>query len=145
MTSVYIAAPLALAPLAQRFASQATALGLDVVSTWHGQVAPLVEQGEPVADPRSEVERRGIADACLDELSEADMLVAFTTAAAGSTIGEIGCALGQGKPVVWVQLDGRRLILDSHTGVTRLDAGGVPEDDARACALEVLDGLRRDA
>lgn len=145
LLSVYVAAPLGLAPLAERFAVQVRGLGLAVVSNWHGMVAPLVEQGEAVADPRAGVERESIANACLDEVSEADVLVAFTTAAAGSTLVEIGAALGQGKPVLWVQRDGKRWVMDSHTDVTRLVANSAVEGDAIAAALEVLDGMRREA
>lgn len=89
------------------------ARGVEVTSSWL-RVSPAED---------SDDERRRAADLDLADVARADILVAWTRDASAQprfTFGEIGAALAQQKPVLWVGADRGEPMLFWATGVVRL-------------------------
>lgn len=93
---IYVAAPLGDVLLARHVAHQLTMRGHQVVSSWHAKVAP----GQ--TDPLTHDERANVASECLQELADADWVVAVLngTAQPRGTLFELGYAHGRKKGIV---------------------------------------------
>ena len=101
--SVYVAAALPQKAHASRFARQLEAAGVLVTSTWHETDAtPQIEAAMP------DEQRAEVAERCLQEVDAADTFVWLHGGASGriGAIVEYGYALGRGKDVYLVPLDG---------------------------------------
>lgn len=114
-STVYVAAPLAMAALANRVAVALANAGHEVCSHWHN--------GGVVKESRDPVERHAALMDNIADMSEALAVVALTHIDnPRATYGEIGWALASGKSVIWVQGtegDGSNLF-DAHPLVERL-------------------------
>jgi nucleoside 2-deoxyribosyltransferase len=112
---LYVAAPLAQAPMAQAMALDLYRLARHVsVSTWH------VDLPEHATDPQDVHVRQRILAANLQDLDMADAVVALMhTGTPRATIGEIAWALSEGKHVVWCSGPGGigRNLWDAHRNV----------------------------
>ena len=127
--NVYVAASLSSFRDAQQLASDLTARGFNVVSTWHGLVTADSHDSKV-----SELERRNIAVREMSEVYGADVVSALLDV--GNPRGayvEVGLALGFGLPIVWRQKDGvGRTIFDGLSDVHRVQTS---EEVIRALEL----------
>lgn len=121
--SVYIAAPRALAPRAQRLAEKFREAGFSVVSKWHSH-------GEPIVDSTRASDRTSALYDNTIDLHMADYIVALMDEGEPkATYCEIGYAIAIDRMVFWVKGRGdspRACIYDSHPRVTIVDC----EEDA---------------
>lgn len=121
--AIYIAAPRALAPRAQRLAERFREAGFSVVSKWHSH-------GEPIVDSRATSDRTSALYSNTIDLHTADYIVALMDEGEPrATYCEIGYAVGIDRMIFWVAGTGdssRACIYDSHPRVTIVPT----EDDA---------------
>lgn len=104
--AVYVASALPNRDAAREFARELEAAGVLVTSTWHDTEATVA-----IESALSDEERAAIAETCLAEIDAADTLVWLHGNATGrrGAVVEFGYAMGRGKDIYLVSLDGLEL------------------------------------
>lgn len=132
--NIYIAAPLSYASRARSCAASLRFLGHVIVSTWH-------DSTDATADPTDPSVRARILRANVIDLASADCVIAMCDMGTPrATFTEIGWALAEGTPVVWVSRptgEGRN-IFDAHPLVYRVQSPA----DATAALREIDHNIR---
>jgi nucleoside 2-deoxyribosyltransferase len=109
---VYLAAALSCAPAMRDLAVRLRAAGHTVVSTWHDVTA------SGAIDPSDDESRAVIVVTNAMQVSDADVVVADSRHGQPCAMyTEIGYALGEGTPVVWIQPPAARSDGVRHTNI----------------------------
>lgn len=129
---VYVAGSRDIAGQADRLADFLRSDEVEITSKWHVNETKLV-------DPSDGDVRRKILRSNLEDLEKADFVVALMTSGKPkATYAEIGYALAEGKPVVWIgpveSEDPLACIFDAHDNVVRVDTFEKARDGVRAYA-----------
>lgn len=97
-SAIYLASALANAQTMENYACSLRAANYKVVSKWHGAVKP------GALDPESLIIRADILISNLNDIEEADLIIADTCYGIPcATFSEIGYAIALKKKVIWLQ------------------------------------------